>query len=170
MSKTCEEKTDWARYLCRIVDVVFPQRYSATSDSPKGLAEGFLYALHPGEWSFHGQLVTRVQCAPGNHRKTGTIDLQDGSLFMSDHVATIKLKWYQTVKIKTEILILGIWHLQDENRFLTIRFSYDICIICKLYLFIKQENFKSTLLGHFSYLFEGWISGFLLVYFHWLTT
>lgn len=49
-----------ARYLCRVVDVVFPQRHSAAADSSEGLAEGLLDALHPGQGALHGQLVTGV--------------------------------------------------------------------------------------------------------------
>lgn len=74
-----------ARYLCGIVDVVFPQRHSATPDSPEGLAEGFLYALHSGQGTFHGQLVTGVERAPGNHSEHYWL------LFLSLFSLTIKI-------------------------------------------------------------------------------
>lgn len=57
-------------YLGSVVHLTFPKRHSAASDSPEGLTEGLLDALHSGQRSFHGQLVTGVQSAPtGKHHK-----------------------------------------------------------------------------------------------------
>ena len=43
--------------------MVFPQGHPAAADPPEGLPEGLLDALHPGQRTLHGQLVTGVQGA-----------------------------------------------------------------------------------------------------------